>query len=69
MTGDNRADMAFRGLKAFQNEIARAIGNRRVIIKPNNVAIDRPLCATHADTIEGILEFLKSIKRLEQQRK
>lgn len=65
MTGDNRADMAFRGMTAFQKEIARAIGNRRVIIKPNNVAIDRPLCATHADTIEGILEFLKSIGKLD----
>ncbi len=64
--GTDRADMAFRGLKTFEQELVRAIGNRRVVIKPNNVAIDRPLCATHADSIEGILEFLKSIRKLDQ---
>ena len=34
------------------------------MIKPNNVAIDIPLCATHADCIEGILEFLKSLGKV-----
>ncbi len=62
-SGDNRADMAFRALKPFSGQIARAIGDRRVILKPNNVSIDVPLCATHVDTLEGILEFLKSIKK------
>jgi uncharacterized protein (DUF362 family) len=60
-TGDNRADMAYRALKPFSEEIARSIGNRRVILKPNNVNINVPLASTHADTLEGILEFLKSI--------
>lgn len=64
-TGTDRAAMAFDGLKPFAAELQRAIGSRRVVIKPNNVAIDNPLCATHADTIEGILEFLKSIGKLE----
>ena len=63
--GNDHVDNVFRGLKAFQNEIARAIGTRRVVIKPNNVAIDIPLCATPADCLEGILEFLKSIGKLE----
>jgi uncharacterized protein (DUF362 family) len=62
-TGDNRADLAFRALKPYSEQIARSIGNRRVVLKPNNVAIDKPLCATHADTLEGVLEFLKSIKK------
>ena len=60
-TGDNRADMAFRALQPFSKEISRAIGNRRVVLKPNNVNINVPLASTHADTLEGILEFLKSI--------
>lgn len=64
-TGTERADLTFQGLKPFQKELAQAIGNRRVVIKPNNVAIDNPLCATHAGTIEGILEFLKSIGKLQ----
>jgi uncharacterized protein (DUF362 family) len=63
--GDDRAQNVFQGLKPFQQEIARAIGNRTVIIKPNNVAIDIQLSATHADCLEGILEFLKSIGKLD----
>ncbi len=64
-TGDNRADMAFRALQPFSKEIAQAIGKRRVILKPNNVQIDVPLTSTHVDTLEGILEFLKSIGKLD----
>src|SRR5690606_9271291 len=64
-TGDNRADMVFRALLPYSRQIRQAIGNRRVVLKPNNVSIDIPLCATHADTLEGILEFLKSIKKLD----
>lgn len=60
-TGKDRADLAFKALEPFKKEIAAAIGSKRVILKPNNVIIDRPLCATHADNLEGILEFLKSI--------
>jgi uncharacterized protein (DUF362 family) len=64
-TGDNRADLVFRALQPFSKEISKAIGNRRVVLKPNNVSIDRPLCATHADTLEGVLEFLKYIGKTE----
>ena len=64
-TGDNRADLAFRALEPFSKEIRRAIGNRRVVIKPNNVSTTIQLAATYADTLEGILEFLKSIKKLD----
>jgi uncharacterized protein (DUF362 family) len=60
-TGESRADLAFRALQPFAKELQQAIGKRRVVIKPNNVAIDTPLCATHVETLEGILEFLKSI--------
>jgi len=59
--GNDRADNVFQGLKVFEREIARAIGDRRVVIKPNNVAIAIQLSATHADCLEGILEFLKAI--------
>jgi len=60
-TGDHRADLVFRALKPFAEQIKRDIGNKRVILKPNNVLIDRQLAATHVDTLEGVLEFLKSI--------
>ena len=60
-TGGHRADLVFRALQPFSEQIKKGIGNRRVILKPNNVLIDNQLCATHVDTLEGILEFLKSI--------
>jgi uncharacterized protein (DUF362 family) len=61
--GDDRANNTFRALRPFEKEIARAIGNKLVVLKVNNVNIDKPLCATHADQLEGILEFLKSIRK------
>jgi uncharacterized protein (DUF362 family) len=63
--GDDRAEIAFRALKVHEQAVSRAIGSRRVVIKPNNVAIDKQLSATHAGCLEGILEFLKSIGKLQ----
>jgi len=63
-TGTDRADLAFRALRPFSKQISQAIGQKMVILKPNNVSINVPLAATHVDTLEGILEFLKSIKKL-----
>ncbi|HKK43134.1 MAG TPA: DUF362 domain-containing protein [Bacteroidales bacterium] len=62
-SGNNRADMAFRALQPFAAEISNAIGNKRVILKPNIVNINLQLASTHVDTLEGILEFLKSINK------
>jgi len=64
-TGGNRADLAFRALQPFARQIRQAIGKRRVILKPNNVAVDIQLASTHVDTLEGTLEFLKSIRKLD----
>jgi uncharacterized protein (DUF362 family) len=64
-TGSNRADMTFRALQPYSKQIREAIGKRRVVLKPNMVSTEVPLCATHTDTMEGILEFLKSIKKLD----
>jgi len=59
--GNDRVDNTFQALRQFEQEIATAIGDKLVLIKPNNVTITNQLCATHADNLEGILEFLKSI--------
>jgi len=64
ISGNDRADMAFRALQPFSKEIKQAIGNRRVVLKVNNVLIYVPLACTHAETLEGILEFMKSIGKL-----
>jgi uncharacterized protein (DUF362 family) len=60
-TGEDRGDLAYRALERFRDEIAAAIGDKRVVIKPNNVIINKPLCASHADNLEGIIVFLRSI--------
>jgi len=65
VTGNDRADMAFRALQPFSKEVAQAAGNRLIVIKPNLVSSSIQLSATHKDTIEGILEFYKSIGKLE----
>jgi uncharacterized protein (DUF362 family) len=59
----NRAEQTFNALKAMEKEIAAAIGDKPIIIKPNLVAPNNPLAVTNVDTLEAILEFLKSIKR------
>lgn len=64
-SGEDRADMVFRALQPFSKQISNAIGNRLVVLKPNNVLIYVPLASTHAGTLEGILEFLKSIKKID----
>ena len=64
-TGDNRADIAFRALQPFSREISQAIGKRKVVLKPNIVNTNVQLASTHVDTLEGILEFLKSIGKTE----
>jgi len=64
-TGDNRADIAFRALKPFAPEITAAIGKKRVVLKPNIVNTNVQLACTHVDTMEGVLEFLKSIGKTE----
>lgn len=59
--GEERADNAFRALQMLKQEIAAAIGNKRVVIKPNFVYYLTLLSCTHAACVEGVLEFLKSI--------
>jgi len=59
--GDDRADNAFRALQMFKKEIAAAIDNKRIIVKPNFVYYSTLLSCTHVSWVEGVLEFLKSI--------
>lgn len=63
-TGSSRADIAFRALLPFSDEIKTAIGEKQVVIKPNIVSTTVQLSATHADTLEGVLEFLTSIGKI-----
>ena len=70
--GTDHVDNIFQGLQMFKGKIAAAIGNRPVLIKVNNVsggnvsnsvadASGHSLADTPVQSLEGILEFLKSI--------
>lgn len=61
--GNARADNTFRALQMFRREIASAIGNRRVIVKPNVVSVSasRSLAVTHVDCLAAVIEFLMAI--------
>jgi len=61
LQGSERADNAFRVMQVFKQEIAWAIGNKRVVIKPNVLNDTVTLADTSVDWLEGILEFLMSI--------
>ena len=62
--GDDRAANVFEGLRPFRRQVAEAIGDRRVVVKPNNVSVEIQLASTHPQALEGILEFLKSIGKI-----
>ena len=59
ITGTDRREMVFQALKPFEEEIKESIKNKQVIIKPNMVVTNRPLAASHADAVRGLLDFLK----------
>jgi len=61
VTGTDRRKMVFQTIKPFEEEIKKAIQNKQVIIKPNFVVTEVPLCATHADAVRGVLDFLKPV--------
>jgi len=63
--GGQRTENVINALKPLEKEIKQAIGTRRVIIKPNNVSTTNQLAASHADALDGILDFLKSIGKLD----
>ncbi|MBZ0256924.1 DUF362 domain-containing protein, partial [bacterium] len=60
-SGEDRAANIFNALKPFSEEIKQKIGDKLIVVKPNNVSIENQLAATHVDSLTGILEFLKSI--------
>jgi uncharacterized protein (DUF362 family) len=63
-TGSDHVDMVFQALQPLKKQIAAAIGNRPVLIKPNCVSHgSTALADTPVECLEGILEFLKSIGR------
>jgi uncharacterized protein (DUF362 family) len=60
--GDCRADNIYKALKLIEPQVRQGLaGKKTVVIKPNMVSTEVPLCATNADCLRGILEFLKPL--------
>ena len=58
-TGTERRQMLFEVMKPFQNEIKAGLKKKQLIIKPNMVVTNTPLCATHPDALRALLEFIR----------
>ena len=57
--GNDRRDIVYGALKKVEDQVVGAIGSKKILIKPNMVSTNKPLCATHVDALRGILDFLK----------
>lgn len=60
-TGTDHREVIHAVLKPLEEEIGKAIEGKKVMIKVNMGQIVGPLNATHPDTVQGILDFLKPI--------
>jgi uncharacterized protein (DUF362 family) len=60
-TGTERRQMLNEVLKPFEKEIKAGLKKKQLIIKPNMVVTNNPLCATHVDALRALLEFVKPI--------
>jgi uncharacterized protein (DUF362 family) len=57
--GDNRQKNVHSALMAIDDQVRPKLAQaKRVLIKPNMVGVEEPLCATNADTLRAILEYL-----------
>jgi uncharacterized protein (DUF362 family) len=61
ISGTDRREMVYQALMPLKDEVEKGIQGKQVIIKPNFVGTRYPLCATHADAVRGLLDFLKPI--------
>ena len=57
-SGEDRADMVFRALQPFSRQIKKAIGNRRVVLKPNNVLMLKQQATSNLHLAPGNLPFI-----------
>ena len=61
--GGDRRMLIRQVLQPLEESIRAGIGDRQVIIKPNCVWDDNPLCASDVAAIRGVLDFLKPFHR------
>jgi uncharacterized protein (DUF362 family) len=58
--GEDRRKNVLLALEGIDDQIQPALKKRKyVVIKPNNVSMNNQLAATHADALQGILDYLE----------
>lgn len=57
--GDNRREIVYQSMMHLKDDIIEAIGEKKVLIKPNMVVYGKPGCETHPDAVRGALDFLR----------
>lgn len=57
--GNDRREIVRAVLDNIKDDVVKSIGNKKILLKPNFVSTNRPLCATHIDETRAILDFLK----------
>lgn len=57
--GEDRYRNVLQALKLIENDVLSAIGNKKILLKPNVVLADNPLAVTHVDALRAILDFLR----------
>jgi uncharacterized protein (DUF362 family) len=66
-TGSERRQVAYDAVKIFEEDITAAVEGKQIILKPNLVWHDPSACATHPDTLRGLLDFFEEITDQEIQ--
>ncbi len=57
--GESRYDIVMRALKLVEDDVLPAIGDKRVLLKPNIVLSKCELCCTPVDATRAVLDWLK----------
>ena len=60
-TGTDRRQMVQEIMAPWRDQLREQMRGKQVIIKPNMVVTNVPLCATHADALRGVLDFIKPL--------
>ncbi len=63
--GDERRKIIYSSLMNLKDDIVKAIGKKKVLIKPNLVLANRPGCETDPDAARGVLDFLREHTKAE----
>lgn len=60
LKGNDRREIVRGVLDKLKDDIVKSIGTKKILLKPNFVVTNQPLCATHIDETRAILDFLKA---------